>query len=199
MVWKLRDSLNYIQADRYKETQYKDEKARLTESEGVYSLDTDCKQPASISDTNCTQPASILDTQVRLGKDRLGEEKEEASQATRDDKKTVEEIPEEAIRLASLLLSRHQDFIDSGFKASPAQVHAWAKDIEKLNRIDGRDWPDIEAVITWVKTPGQFWAPNIMSGRKLREKYPTLVGQMKRPPGPVPKIVQRSTFLEMGA
>lgn len=49
---------NYIQADRYQETQYTDEKKLLQiKDNGAY--------------TECIQNVSNLDTQVRLGKDRL--------------------------------------------------------------------------------------------------------------------------------
>ena len=41
---------NYIQRDRYKETIHLEEKALLTQTEtGVYTLDTECVQPVSIS------------------------------------------------------------------------------------------------------------------------------------------------------
>ena len=41
---------NYIQRDRYKETIHLEEKALLTQTEtGVYTLDTECVQPVSVS------------------------------------------------------------------------------------------------------------------------------------------------------
>ena len=59
--WKIH---NYIQKDRYKPTIYKEEKSQLYMKEnGVY--------------TDCIQNGYSLDTQVRLGKDRLGEVREE--------------------------------------------------------------------------------------------------------------------------
>ena len=58
--WKIH---NYIQTDRYQETSYLDEKNSLRVKEnGSY--------------TECIQNASKLDTQVRLGKDRLGKDRE---------------------------------------------------------------------------------------------------------------------------
>lgn len=126
--------------------------------------------------------------------------REEASQASRTESRRGErEIPPEAHSLASLLSDLHRAQIDTGYKVTPAQLNAWAKDIEKLNRIDGRDWPDIEAAIRWIKTPGCFWAPNILSGKKLREKYPTIIGQMKRPTGPAPRVLSHGSMLDMGA
>jgi len=56
--WKIH---NYIQKDRYNQTQYLDEKKQLlVEENGSY--------------TKCIQDVSSLDTQVRLGKDRLGKD-----------------------------------------------------------------------------------------------------------------------------
>lgn len=57
--WKIH---NYIQRDRYKETVYKDEKARLTlKDNNAYTL----------TDTPCIQNGYSLETQVRLGKDSI--------------------------------------------------------------------------------------------------------------------------------
>lgn len=56
----------------------------------------------------------------------------------------------------------------------------WAKDIEKLHRIDKASCDDIEQVIRWLysgKTEDSiFWRKNIMSGDKLRKQYQKLVG-----------------------
>jgi hypothetical protein len=57
-------------------------------------------------------------------------------------------------------------------------ITSWSRDIEKLIRIDKRTPEEVEAVISWCKSKGNFWIPNIMSGKKLREKFPTLFAQM---------------------
>jgi len=89
-------------------------------------------------------------------------------------------IPEQAERLARLLYDLHRQ-IDTHFTTSQKHIEQWAKDIEKLNRIDKRSYQDIEKVIHWIKTEGNFWAPNIISGSKLREKYPQIFLQMQQP------------------
>jgi hypothetical protein len=130
-----------------------------------------------------------------------GEDQGEEASAVADsppEGKAKKQAPEEAKVLASLLFSLHRDQIDPGFRATPAQLEAWACDIEKLNRIDGRDWPDIEAAIRWIQAPGCFWAPNILSGKKLRDKFATVWGQMKRPAGPPPRVASQGSMLEMG-
>lgn len=63
---------NYIQKDRYKETLYTEEKAKLSlKCNKEYTLETDNIQVVTDLDTECIQSVNSLDTQVRLGKDRL--------------------------------------------------------------------------------------------------------------------------------
>ena len=63
--WKIH---NYIQSDRYKETVHKDEKRQLTTEENkAYSL----------QEPECIQFGYSLDTQDRLGKDRIGKDRED--------------------------------------------------------------------------------------------------------------------------
>ena len=93
-------------------------------------------------------------------------------------------LPIEAYDLADLLQRLHHEHVDAKAKFSDAQVDAWARDIDKLHRIDGRDWQDIEAVITYAKTmeptsSGFSWAPNVISGAKLRKQFTTIYGQMQ--------------------
>ena len=93
--------------------------------------------------------------------------------------KKTQIIPEQAERLAHLLYDLHRQS-DPHFTTSQKHIEQWARDIEKLNRIDKRSYEDIEKVIRWVKTADNFWCPNIISGSKLREKYPRVFLQMQQ-------------------
>jgi hypothetical protein len=53
-------------------------------------------------------------------------------------------------------------------------VIKWARHIEMIHRVDKRSWDDIKTVLSWVYRPSSFWKTNILSGKKLREKFPTL-------------------------
>ncbi len=64
--------------------------------------------------------------------------------------------------------------------ARTEDLTGWARDIDLLMRIDQRTHDEIRSVIDWCQLPGGFWGPNILSGRKLREKFDTLSGQMMR-------------------
>lgn len=80
-------------------------------------------------------------------------------------------IEPKAIELANLMYELHKQ-VDPKLKAP--NIEKWAADIEKINRLDGRSYEDIEKVIRWIKTPGNFWFANIMSGNKLRLQFSRL-------------------------
>lgn len=69
---------NYIQTDRYNETMYKKEKAKLISDNGTYHLHVQPELIESVEntddynlDTKCIHDGYEMDTQVRLGKVRL--------------------------------------------------------------------------------------------------------------------------------
>ena len=104
------------------------------------------------------------------------------------EKVTVKEeqsLDEEAIRLANLLLS---EIITQNSKSRLAAqnntarektVTDWARDIEKLIGIDQQEPSTVEEVIFFA-THDDFWGPNILSGKKLREKWDTLTRKMNQ-------------------
>ena len=53
----------------------------------------------------------------------------------------------------------------------------WAKDIELAIRIDKRTPEQLKECIDWIysgKGNSSFWIPNILSGKKLRQKFDTI-------------------------
>ena len=61
----------------------------------------------------------------------------------------------------------------------------WADDIRKMIEIDKRTEDQVRRMINWSQKH-VFWSANILSARKLREKYDTMAAQAKRdqvPPG----------------
>lgn len=85
----------------------------------------------------------------------------------------------EPTRLAGLLFTLHKKY-DRQYSPPRKHIETWAEDIEKLHRIDKREYIDIERVIRWVKSDGNFWFSNIMSGAKLREQFSRLCVQMSQ-------------------
>lgn len=179
--WRLH---NYIAKDRYHETIYKEEKEKLFIKEnGSY---TDHPEAVSVPYTTCIQ--NVDPGKVREGKVSEGERREEDP---------VKPVHPKAIALSSLLFTLHKDQ-DPKYNVSTTQLANWSSDIEKIARLDGRGYDDIERVLRWAKADG-FWRPNIMSGKKLREKFPTLYAQMTTKRGsskPLP-VHERTTWLDM--
>jgi len=109
-----------------------------------------------------------------------------SNQNSKPEKKKTE-IPENALQLADLLATLHREKVDPGFKPSKTRIEAWARDIDRINRIDGREWESIEAVIRWAKADS-FWSSNIIAGNKLRDQFEQLIAKMPHTSPPVEKV-----------
>ncbi len=77
--------------------------------------------------------------------------------------------------LYSLILERDQ-------KAKMPNIQVWAKSIDLLMRVDGRDPREVEKVIRWAQADS-FWHKNILSTPKLREKFTQLKLGMEKASG----------------
>lgn len=55
----------------------------------------------------------------------------------------------------------------------------WEQQARLMLDADGHTVDDVRAVMAWV-TASSFWSPNVLSVPKLRDKWPTLVGQARR-------------------
>ena len=64
------------------------------------------------------------------------------------------------------------------FPKSESQRQRWAKDFDLMIRRDKIDADDIAEVIEWCQRDN-FWRSNILSGKKLREKYQQLKMRME--------------------
>lgn len=92
----------------------------------------------------------------------------------------------EAIRLAErlhekILANKPNRKIEKKWRTN------WSLDIEKLHRIDKREYKQIELVLDWSQD-NEFWRTNILSGKKLRDKFDRLEDDMKRENGKRPKV-----------
>lgn len=82
--WKIH---NYIQKDRYKETNYLEEKKMLTvKPNKAYSL------ASAPMDTGCIQDGYSLDTQIRIDKNRLDKDRLDKSSSRRFKPPTLDEV-----------------------------------------------------------------------------------------------------------
>lgn len=138
-----------------------------------------------ITDLNPKKPNPNLNVNVNVNGNENGNGNDSPPQCAGhsppqklEARKTAKTQPDsESLRLSHLLCDLHKKY-DAGYNTSPKHLEQWAADIEKLHRLDNREYSDIESVIRWVKSDGNFWLSNIMSGAKLREKFPQLFTQM---------------------
>lgn len=72
-------------------------------------------------------------------------------------------------------------------KAKEPNLKAWAEEIRLMRERDNRTDDEIRAVFTWANTD-DFWKKNILSPRKLREKFTqlTIAKQQRAPSRSIP-------------
>lgn len=76
----------------------------------------------------------------------------------------------EEYRLSELL---YQNILSFNDRFKKPDLQKWCAEVDKMLRIDGRSIEEVEALILWV-SQDSFWKANILSTRKLREKFDQL-------------------------
>jgi hypothetical protein len=114
-------------------------------------------------------------------KRRADDDKEECKNVNNEKKP----LPPSAERLAEKLklhvLSLNPNAKKLQGSAAFSTLRNWGEDIDKINRLDGRDWGEIERVLDWANKD-KFWNTNVLSGSKLREQFDTLFIKSSPPP-----------------
>ncbi len=75
-----------------------------------------------------------------------------------------------------------QDLLQLNPGAKLAAPETWANELRLMGEADGRSQESIKAVWRFANS-NPFWQSNILSARKLREKFDQLTLKMKSPPG----------------
>ena len=91
-----------------------------------------------------------------------------------DNKKKAFSPNSNELRLSELLLSL---ILKRNANQKKPELQIWAKDIDKMIRIDKRDTIEIEKVILWCQSD-VFWQNNILSTETLRKQYDKLYLKM---------------------
>ena len=158
---------NYIQKDRYTPTFHKLEMSEVgmdAENDNVYEL----------LDTTCIQDGYKPCPQVRLEEGKVS--KDNMSQNKFSDESLE-------IQLSKYL---YQKILENDSKAKEPKFEKWAEHADKLMRIDGRTETEIRQVIDFCQND-DFWKCNILSTKKLREKFSALLIKMKNEKGAAKK------------
>ena len=96
----------------------------------------------------------------------------------KNDKKTVSRFAPQQIdyELSNLLRDKIKENTPT-FREP--KIDSWAINIEKMRRLDKRTEEQIRFTIGWCQE-NSFWQANILSTKKLRDKFDYLVAQIKR-------------------
>jgi len=104
-------------------------------------------------------------------------------------KKKCEEIAlsKHAFRLSSFLFQKIKEHDP---KAKEPNLNTWSKDLDRMHRIDGRSWEEIEDLIKFAQGH-EFWRTNCLCPIKLRKQATTLTMQMAKEPSKIQKEASR--------
>lgn len=159
---------NYLQKDRYNETKYLDEKSMLSvEKNGTYHM----------NDGMYTQD---MYTQVRLGKDSIGYNTSDKSEAPekKSKKKPIYDHTSIPYRAAKWLSEQIMERLPEQKAYSEPDLQRWADDFRLMNTSDGYEWELIEKVLQYSQED-YFWSQNILSAAKFRKQFSTLLAKAK--------------------
>jgi len=112
------------------------------------------------------------------GKGKEGKGKEGEREESRDAPVTENKFSAADLETAEWIYERLKT-INPNHK--PPSFPSWASDIRLMRERDSRKDEDIRAIFAWANAD-QFWQANILSPKKLREKWDTLILQKNRRP-----------------
>jgi hypothetical protein len=124
------------------------------------------KKDVDTVDSERHEPSRTVTTPVTLDKEKIKRKNNNISSLVSDDDRRLTQL------LIDLIKKNNPDWRMKG------NVETWAKEIEKLHRIDERSYQQIEYMIRWTQQD-TFWQQNILSTTKLREKFEDLIPKLK--------------------
>ncbi len=148
-----------------------------------------------LPDSLVSHPCPTSVPPVSTNKNNKNDKKKECHSRTLQSGRKVFSFDSIEYELSNLLLTEirknDENFLVSspracaeGASASGGEapsLQRWALQIDRLIRLDHRPPEEIRQVIVFAQT-SSFWRSNILSAQKLREKYTTLLLQMKSQP-----------------
>lgn len=107
------------------------------------------------------------DTEIEIDKE-IDKEKEKKNSRNSGKPKYADDSP--YLELATGLFAYMKK---NNEEAKEPNLQSWADDMRKLVELDGRSIENVKEVIRWSQRD-EFWKGNILSAKKLREKYDQL-------------------------
>ncbi len=108
--------------------------------------------------------------------------KERKTPSKKDSKKEKESRSSAPSLNASRLASSfYQKILENDPKAKPPNLEKWGAELDRMQKLDGRTWEEIEGLIIFAQED-EFWRGNCLSPAKLRKKATQLTLQMHKAP-----------------
>ena len=85
----------------------------------------------------------------------------------------VDGTDETSRRYVSIIAVALDQIKKNNDEAKQPNLQTWANDFRKLVELDGKSIENVETVIKWSQQD-KFWKSNVLSAKKVREKYDTL-------------------------
>ncbi len=195
---------NTIRKDRYHPTTYQEEfkhlslaendsyvyqtgiikRAEVEEPKTVDSLTT-AGEPSGNQSATITRPVVAKRLpEVKLSKAKLSKDKK--TLRGKSDKRTYAPDSDE-LKLATKLWEK---ILENNPEAKYPNLQSWANDVRLMHERDKRTWQQISNMIDWCQND-DFWQANILSAKKLREKYDQLKAQALRSAKPRQSVYGR--------
>jgi len=130
--------------------------------------------------TNRVRKFREMKRSKRRGEERRREEKRE------EDKNPLSSAGTEAKSVVERLLKKMRE--NNPTYRVPGSLEKWVREADLMLRVDKRPVADVFQVIDWCQADS-FWKSNILSVKKLREKFDQLSLRMKEPSRNGGKIV----------
>ncbi len=91
------------------------------------------------------------------------------------------QLDPKAIEVSQLLSDLIYENFPERTAPTEAQLTKWAEEAERIHRIDDHPWDQIVDLLRWSQGD-EFWKANILSMRKFRDKWTTLLAHSQRAP-----------------
>ena len=95
-----------------------------------------------------------------------------------EDKSRATRLPTEALALSQILSDRIAENFPQRTAPTEAQMTQWAREAERIQRIDGHSWEEIREILEWSQADS-FWRQNILSMSKFRKQWNQLLAKSK--------------------
>lgn len=122
--------------------------------------------------SNCNQKVANLADSDSKSKNKS--KNKNNSDSNNDSKSNSEDIIIAPDKSDAVIVSKYLFSTITSFNQTfNADYRKWVDDIDKAIRIDKRTKEELINCINWIynSKKGEFWIPNILSGKKLRSKY----------------------------